>query len=236
MKAVFITGTSTGIGHGLASAHLERGDVVLGMSRRTPEDLIEHGRFRFCPCDVTDVAATTAAVAELLEGVDLVEVAWLNAGVLGDIADMVDVSLEDLRHTMEVNVWSNKTVLDALHRADAGLRRVITMSSGAAVNGSRGWNGYSISKAALNMMTMLYAREMPETHFIALAPGLVDTAMQDHLCGVDDHTRFPAIDRLKSARGTAAMPGPRAAADMLISRLEELRTKESGSFIDVRHL
>ena len=42
-----------------------------------------------------------------------------------------------------------------------------------------GWNGYALSKAALNMMMKLYAAERPGTDFSALAPGLVDTAMQE---------------------------------------------------------
>lgn len=236
MSAVLITGVSSGLGHGLASAYLDRGATVLGTSRRAPEDLVGRDGFRFEACDLTDEDAVDRAFTTLLDGIDELEIAWLNAGVLGEIADLVDTPLADLEHTMRVNVWANKLVIDRLVRARIPVSTVITMSSGAAVNGSRGWNGYSISKSALNMLTLLYARELPDTHFIALAPGLVDTAMQDHLCALPEDERFPAMARLKAARGTDAMPGPRAAADMLIARLDELRRKESGSFVDVRHL
>ncbi len=38
-------------------------------------------------------------------------------------------------------------------------------------------------------------------HFCALAPGLIDTAMQDYLCGLDASERFPSLARIQAARG-----------------------------------
>ena len=37
-----------------------------------------------------------------------IDLAILNAAKLGEIKDMVQVSLADLRHTMEINLWANK--------------------------------------------------------------------------------------------------------------------------------
>ena len=110
------------------------------------------------------------------------------------------------------------------------------MSTGAAVNGNKGWSGYALSKAALNMLARLYAHEFPQTHITAVAPGIIDTAMMDHLCGEADSEAFPALERLRRARGTEAMPGPRDAARRLLSVLPRLRDWPSGSFVDIRQI
>lgn len=237
-RIVFITGVSSGIGAGLARDHLARGDRVFATARRTPaEDLLAEESFRFSSGDLTDREQAEAIVDELLRDEVRVDIAWLNAGVLGSIGDMRDVDLEEMRRTMDINVWANKSVLDALFALDVPVHQVLTMSSGAAINGNRGWNGYSISKAALNMLTQLYAAECPETHFTAFAPGLVDTAMQDTLCGMDPDPRFASLAALQSARGTERMPGPDEAARKLVARLDDLRTGyESGSFVDIRRM
>ena len=85
------------------------------------------------------------------------------------------------------------------------------------------------------MLTQLYARENESTHFAAIAPGLVDTAMQDYLCGQPDDERFTSLEALKSRRGTDEMPAPNSAAKKLIPFFERVKTElESGKFADIR--
>lgn len=236
-ETIFITGVSSGIGHGLAHEYLSRGDSVFGISRRQPADLLAFDNFRFAAVDVTDAEAVENELPRLLNARQTLDVAVLNAGILGRLADMKDTSLEELKRLMDVNVWSNKTILDVLLANCPTPRKVITISSGAAVNGNRGWSGYSVSKAALNMLTMLYARENENTHFSAVAPGLVDTAMQDYLCGHEVDERFTSLEVLKSKRYTDQMPGPVQAAKQLIPVFDSIEKHvESGGFVDVRQL
>ena len=193
-KTIFITGVSSGIGHGLARYYLDRGDRVFGISRRTPEDLLGSESFSFGTLDVRDSDAIEPAIRGLLAKTQKIDLVILNAGVLGEFGDLRLAKLDDLRNTMFVNVWANKLLMDALLSCGLAMEQVVTISSGASVNGNRGWSGYSISKAALNMLTKLLAAENPEIHFAALAPGLVDTAMQDELCGREPDPRFPALE------------------------------------------
>ncbi|HBM85281.1 MAG TPA: alcohol dehydrogenase [Opitutae bacterium] len=232
---IFITGVSSGLGHGLAKVYLERGAVVYGCSRRVPEDLIEAG-LRFQAIDLADAVEGPVELASWLSGVGNFDTVILNAGKLGEIRDMHDAPLADLRETMEVNVWANKWTLDALFAAGRQIRQVVGISSGASQSGSRGWNGYSISKAALNMLIKLYAGEQPQTHFTALAPGLVDTAMQDYLINLPADDRYQPLAILKAAKGTAAMPGGEACARQLIDAFPQLLQHESGGYADIRKL
>ena len=237
MDAIFISGVSSGIGHALASAYLDRGNSVFGVSRRAPDDLLRHGRFAFRHLDLTEHGNAQAVLGGLLDGVDHLELAVLNAGVLGRFGDMAQMPLDELKQVMEINLWSNKTVLDCLLAEGRRVDQVVTISSGASVNGNRGWAGYALSKAALNMLTRLYARENPDTHFCALAPGVIDTPMLDGLLSLPADGRYPSLDVLRSKRHTPDVPTPAEAAQRLVAAIDRLPgLVESGSYADLRKL
>jgi NAD(P)-dependent dehydrogenase (short-subunit alcohol dehydrogenase family) len=228
----FITGTSSGLGLGLARCLGDRGWGVYGCSRRGC-DLPHVHDVRL---DLGDEAAVAPALDRLLSDIGGLELVVLNAGVLGEIRDLTATSLADLQGIMAVNVWANKLVLDWLHAWGRPVAQIVLISSGAAVLGSRGWGGYALSKATLNMLAKLYAHEFDGTHITALAPGIIDTSMMDHLCEEADAESFPALERLRRARGTAAMPGPDEAAARVLSVLPQLREYASGSFVDIREI
>ncbi|MCC5807902.1 MAG: SDR family NAD(P)-dependent oxidoreductase [Opitutales bacterium] len=237
-KTVFITGVSRGLGRALAAAYLDDGCAVYGCSRSGCDLADAHpGRYHDKALDLSDSGGGPAALAEWLCSGPGFDLAILNAGILPEIRDIKDTPLESLRETMEINLWSNKWVLDALLAMPRKPGHIVAISSGAAVSGSRGWNGYALSKAALNMLVRLYAAEEPEVHFTAFAPGLIDTAMQDYLCGIEDDAGFETVRRLKQARHTPDMPKPEEAARKITAVLDTLpRTSESGAFVDIRKM
>ncbi|MFT5129501.1 MAG: benzil reductase ((S)-benzoin forming) [Rhodothermales bacterium] len=233
METVLITGTSSGIGHALAAAYLQRGARVLGTSRRRPEGLA--GNYQHGIADFADLDAIAETLRALLEDVEQLDLVVLNAGILGRIDDLPAQSLPELRQVMDINLWANKLILDWLF-AHVTVKQVVAVSSAAAVNGSRGWGGYSLSKAALNMLIKLVAAEHPGCHFQSLAPGLVYTQMQDTLGGIQD-SRFPSLDQIRAAHGTPTMPTPADLAPRLMQVIEAvLPTRPSGCFVDIRDL
>lgn len=234
-KTVLITGVSSGIGRALAEKYLATEWSVFGLSRREPQELLEHPEFQFASLDLTRedlIGPTLNSLIADRRGFDL---AILNAGQLGVTGDMKEWTLSSLRDVMEINVWSNKCVLDFLMDHFDSLGQVVTVSSGASVNGNRGFGGYSISKAALNMLTKLYAREFPETHFCALAPGIADTAMQEQISEKSTDNRFESFQALDEKRRTGQMPTAIELAEQLYDVIATLPTKvESGEFADIR--
>ena len=232
---IFISGVSSGLGYGLAKVYLEMGYKVYGCSRREPKDLVEQG-LHFAGIDLNDSVAGKRSFCKLINDVPNFDLVILNAGKLGQIRDMKETSLEDLRETMEINVWSNKWLLDCLFVDERSVKQVVAISSGASQSGSRGWNGYSLSKSALNMLIKLYAGERSQTHFTSLAPGLIDTAMQDYLTNLPHDPRYKPLDILKAAKGTEIMPDGETCARRLIEVFPELLQVESGSYVDIRKL
>lgn len=233
-QSIFITGNSSGLGRGLSAAFLKRGCRVYGCSRRGCTDL--EGDLKDIPCDLADFAGIPATMERLLGEASGLDLVVLNAGILGEIKAMTETTMEEIEHIMRVNVWSNKVLLDWLLTWDRPITQIILISSGAAVLGNKGWGGYALSKATLNMLTRLYSHEFPDTHISALAPGLIDTPMMDYLCVEPDPVLYPALSRIRNARGTAVMASPDVAAERIISVLKEIREFPSGSFVDIRQI
>lgn len=235
-QRILITGISSGLGHALARTYLEHNWKVYGVSRNYPDGLQGNPNLYFQALDLADLRYIPSALASLLSHAKKLDLVILNAGVLTPIGDMKDSRMEDLHYGMDVNVWANKVILDTLFQRDVEVNQVVAISSGASVSGMRGWNGYAISKAALNMMIQLYAHEQPHTHFTSLAPGVVDTPMQDYISSIPDAERFPTIARLQRMKGTAEMPSPEGAAHRLAQLFPRLQSLPSGSYTDARKM
>jgi benzil reductase ((S)-benzoin forming) len=235
-RNVFITGVSSGIGWGLAREYLAQGIQVWGVSRREPKDLVGEPNFRFKSVDLSKPELIGRAIQELLGGVPQLDLIVLNAGMLGRVADLGEISISEFREVIEVNLTANKALIDAVYGMELAVHQIVAISSGASTNPKRGWNVYSISKAALNMMIALYAAERPETHFCALAPGIVDTPMQDRISEVPREERFASLDVLRTAKGSPMMPKPEIAAARLVDGIAKAVKYPSGSFLDIHAL
>ncbi|MGC9342520.1 MAG: SDR family NAD(P)-dependent oxidoreductase, partial [Bacteroidales bacterium] len=137
-----------------------------------------------------------------------------------------------------VNVWANKVLIDVLFDTVGTIKQLVAISSGASVSGSRGWNAYALSKAGLNMLIDLYSKEHTNCHFCSLAPGLIETGMQDYIKSLPEEMEkeYPVIRKLKDARGTDKMPDPVEAASRIADSISKALDYESGRFLDVRKI
>ncbi len=228
-KNVFITGIGSGLGKALAEKFINEGYTVFAISRHLPKSL--EGKINFIQCDLRALEEVKDKTKQLLSNVSHIEYVILNAGILGDIKEIHKTKLYEIQQVMDVNVWSNKVILDAIIDLGIDVNQIIGISSGAAVNGNKGWGAYSISKAALNMLLKLYSREI-KAHVIALAPGLITTPMLNYILENVDDEKFPSVKRLKASPKMT----PEEAAEKLFNLLPKLKQFESGSFIDVRKI
>jgi NAD(P)-dependent dehydrogenase (short-subunit alcohol dehydrogenase family) len=236
MMNILITGTSSGLGFGLTNYYLDKGHKVFGISRKANAELKKRENFTLLTQDISHYREVQVNLLSFLKDVKMLDLVILNAGILNEIKDLKDTSIEEIKQVMDVNVWANKILIESLFKQVEIIEQIVAISSGASVSGSRGWNAYSLSKATLNMLINLYATEYTNTHFCALAPGLIDTKMQDYIYDLPEEKEYPAVKKLKNAKGTDQMPGPEKAAKIVADGIEKSKNYESGIFLDVRKM
>jgi len=230
MQKILITGIGSGLGEALTKAYLDNGDRVYAIGREFPKQFDHYTNFFFFPYDLSQTFLINSDIQPFIQnhGFDLV---ILNAGILGEIATLSQTDLSAIKDVMELNVWANKELIDSLS-SYATVKQIVGISSGAAVNGSKGWGAYSLSKSALNMLLKVYAKELPDIHFTALAPGIIKTPMTDHIVEKVNDQEFPSAKKLKESY----IQSPKEAAKNLLYLFPKLLEYESGSFVDVREM
>ena len=204
-QIALITGANKGIGLEIArQLGKQHGMTVLigarseERGREAAEKLTALGiDARAIHLDVTDVASVEVAKQRIeSEFGGRLDVLVNNAGVALDWSPPSETDLEKLRPTYETNVIGpllmTKTMLPLLRRAPAA--RVVNMSSGLASlaqNNDPTWAfgsvrlvAYNSSKAALNMITVLFAQELAAEgspiKVNSADPGYVATDMNNH--------------------------------------------------------
>lgn len=233
---ILITGTSSGVGFGLAKYYLDHEHTVYGISRKSNQILNKYINFKFLSQDLSRFEDAANNVSEFIKDVNSFNLVILNAGVINEVKNLKDTSMSEIQSVMDVNVWANKVLIDVLLNGSQHLDQIVAISSASSLGRSRGWNAYSLSKATLNAKIKLYANEHPETHFCALAPGPVDTSMQDYIYNLKGVENYPDIQVLKDAKDSLTMTNIQDAAILIVAAIKEAMNHSSGSYLDARVL
>jgi len=237
---VIVTGSSRGLGHAIAAQYLSGDARVLGLSRRTADDLAASGgaRLEQWPVDLAAPEPVAERLAAWLSEaasrggpparVRLIHNAALLSppGAVGDAGggsgDAAELA-RSLRIGLEAPVVLTAAFLQATAAWDACDRRVLFVSSGLGRRPMAGTASYCAQKAGLDHFARALALEeaaRPHGARVAsVAPGVIDTDMQRQLRGTD-LARFPERVRFDEMHRTGALDGPAQAAAKLISRLE----------------
>ncbi|CAB3631277.1 short-chain dehydrogenase [Achromobacter marplatensis] len=171
-----VTGGSRGIGRAIVARLVQDGYQVVNFSRRAPDQLLPGETFR--SVDLGDAAATREAARELAAERPVLHLVN-NAGMI-QVANIEDVSEEDLLRTMALNVTAPVLLLQALlpGMRQAGYGRVVNIGSRAAL-GKGGRTVYGASKAGLAGMTRTWALELAADGITVntVAPGPIATEL-----------------------------------------------------------
>lgn len=164
-KTWLITGASRGLGRALAEAVLEAGDHLVATAR-DPASLApleqRYGQaVSLAALDVTDPAATDAAVRLAVERFGGLDVLVNNAGY-GDVGSVEDTALDDFRRQIETNLFGTIIVTKAAIPVMREQRRghIIQVSSVGGRLGAPGRAAYSAAKWAVEGFSEVLAQEM----------------------------------------------------------------------------
>lgn len=188
-KVVIITGGSAGIGFATAKKFLEKGDkvVILGTNevkgRAAEEKLSQYGDVTWMCCHVQDPKECAAVVERTVEKYGRVDILVNNAGVVSRRESFLNVDLEDVRRTIDINVMGTLQMIHAVtpHMVKQESGTVINIGSICGVMANSESVGYHASKGAVEMLTKSLARELAPygIRIVCVAPGWVRTEMID---------------------------------------------------------
>lgn len=200
-RVALITGGNGGIGLGMAEGLAQAGaDVCIwgtnaDKNAAAEAQLAAHGtRVAALQCDVSDEAAVDRAFAETLERFGRVDGCFANAGVGGRNNAFDDMSTEEWRRIMAVNLdgafWTFRAAARHMReRAEGGdaFGRLIGTASLAAISGQARGEHYAATKGGLVSMikalAVEYARYGVTAHTIL--PGWIETDMTQGAFGND---------------------------------------------------
>jgi rhamnose utilization protein RhaD (predicted bifunctional aldolase and dehydrogenase)/NAD(P)-dependent dehydrogenase (short-subunit alcohol dehydrogenase family) len=162
-EVALVTGAASGIGRACVESLLARGAAVAGRDVDPRiEGLLPRKDFLGIRCNVTveeELRAALAAAVDAFGGLDML---ILNAGIFPATRKIEDLTLEEWRRVMGINLDANLVLLHLAHPflklAPAGGRVVVIGSKNVPAPGP-GAAAYSASKAALNQLARVAALE-----------------------------------------------------------------------------
>ncbi|VAV94840.1 Oxidoreductase, short-chain dehydrogenase/reductase family [hydrothermal vent metagenome] len=189
-KVALITGSTRGIGAGVAKALAREGAHIILTGRTTGaleemDDAVRElgAETTLVPMDLQDFDAIDRLGGHVAEIWGRLDILIGNAGILGPISPLGHISPKEWEKLMAINVTANYRLLrsfDPLLKA-AEAARVVFVSSTIAEDCRAYWGGYATTKAALNCMVKTYALEVANVTGIRaniLNPGPIRTNMR----------------------------------------------------------
>ncbi len=186
MTTTLVTGASRGVGLELSRRLVLAGHTVFLGARNLDQgrEVAEVIGARAISIDVTDDSSVEAAVTGIREEAGALDVLVNNAGISGRQRPVAETDVEDLETVLATNIVGATRVLVACTPLLEASAAPVVVNVSSAV-GSLTLNAqpeavwstvaYPISKAALNMLTIQYARAFPRWRVNSATPGLTLT-------------------------------------------------------------
>lgn len=238
MHYYFITGTSRGIGKAMAEQILARGNTfVFGFSRGCN---ITHDNYQHFNTDLNNAEM----VSEIFfppfvdaESISLVN----NSGALGDIGPVGALIESGIANAYLVNALAPSILMNKFIRSyqeDRIKKVILNVSSGAGRHVIEAWSAYCAAKAAIDMFSRVAAAEQEKywnnkTHIFSVAPGVVDTRMQDEI-RLTDKEYFQDVNRFIEMKNNNKLTSPEEVAGKLLMVLDSPE-KFTEILLDVRN-
>src|SRR3546814_7229399 len=133
-----------------------------------------------------------------------------------------DLSAAAITAAFNLNVTSVILLTAAFLRAVKPLQadcRILNISSGAGRNPMPGWGVYCATKAALDHYTQVLHAENHGVRIAALAPGVIDTGMQEKI-RCSHANDFPSVERFAQMHEQGQLSSPADVAARILRYID----------------
>jgi NAD(P)-dependent dehydrogenase (short-subunit alcohol dehydrogenase family) len=245
-RSCVVAGAGRGIGAEVAHA-LAREGARLVLAARTTSELDGVVRETMAlgvdacavPADVSSALEASRVVRTALDRFGRIDVLIDAAGILGPIGPFWDTDLEEWKHAIEVNLYGFVHLCHAAlpHMMAAGGGSIVAFSGGGATAPLPRFSAYGSSKTAVVRFVETAAEELRSTgiRVNAIAPGLVDTRLQDGILAAGEYAgdQFDKVRRLRE-RGEDAVD-PSLAAQLAVFLASDESAGLTGRLISAPH-
>ncbi|MDY0779635.1 (S)-benzoin forming benzil reductase [Tenacibaculum sp. IB213877] len=239
MNIAIITGGSKGIGKALALHYASNNYKVYSLARSIA-DIQEVTQISV---DLSNLKETHNSFKMLMDEIKKQEIHSItlinNAGRLGTISNLENISSEDISQSIQLNTTTPLVLSSLFIKQTQQLtckKHIINISSGAAVNAYAGWSVYCTSKAALDMLTKSISEEQKDVEngvkCFGIRPGVVDTNMQSQIRSTDPQD-FKNLQRFIDLKENKQLFSAEFVAKTIYT-LEQQNKLINGETIDVR--
>ncbi|UMB60971.1 SDR family NAD(P)-dependent oxidoreductase [Lutibacter sp. A80] len=241
-NVLIITGGNKGLGYGLSKEYHKKGYRVISISRNKIPKQYALEQYQ---CDLSKSEAIEDTVNEIFSQLDkdTTKVLTLinNAGDLGNVKTLEKIAPEEISYTIRVNLIAplilNSLFIKLSKNWDCK-KKIINISSGAAIKPYESWSMYCASKAGVDMMTKVIAKEQKEikngVDIVSIYPGVVDTNMQEKVREIPKED-FKSVQRFINFYENGELFTPKQVAKM-IYQLDTKGKLKNGRILDVRNL
>ncbi|MBV8605134.1 MAG: SDR family NAD(P)-dependent oxidoreductase [Pelomonas sp.] len=224
-----ITGASRGMGEAIAAGLVAAGHQVLGISRGRSERLAALGveQWQADLADPLPVAERLGAWLAAQDAGACASVALINnAGVITPPGPIDGVELAVLSAALRAGLEATLLLSSAFLRATRGWaasKRVLNISSGLGRRAMAGSAPYCAAKAGMDNLSRAIALDEAQrpngARVVSLAPGVIDTAMQQELRSGGDAAGFPDRKVFVAYHEQGLLTSPAEAAARVIAYL-----------------
>lgn len=240
-KIAIITGGSKGIGLALCKKYSKNDYTVFSIAR-TKNNLTNITQFSCDISDINEMEKVFLSVFSTLKKEDISDITLINnAGILGDIAPVEKNSLQSIEQTVKVNLTATIATCSLfikLTKNWKSVKKIINISSGAAVSPYEGWSSYCSTKAGVDMLTQVIAKEQSSIEngvsIFSIHPGVVDTQMQSEIRSTSKKD-FAMVDKFVEIHKNEQL----FSSDFVAAKIFVIDTDnliENGSIMDIRGL
>jgi NAD(P)-dependent dehydrogenase (short-subunit alcohol dehydrogenase family) len=203
-KVAFVTGAGSGIGQAAATLLAKRG-VKVALAGRTPEELDEvaeaigrdGGTAVTVACDVSQDESVRRAIEATVDKLGRLDVVVANAGVNGTWAGIEDLTVDDFRATIDINLVGTfltiKHAVPQLKRQGGGSVIVTSSVNGTRIFSNSGASAYSSSKAGQVALAKMLAVELgpAKIRVNVICPGAITTEIDDNTNAENEDVKIP---------------------------------------------
>ena len=202
-KVAFISGGGSGIGQAAAELLARRGARSrwpAGLPTSSPRwprrSAGAGGTAITVTCDVSDEDSVRSAIATTVETWGRLDVVVANAGVNGTWAGIEELTVEDFRSTLDINLVGTFTTIKYAvpHLRRRGGSVIVTSSvNGTRIFSNSGASAYSSSKAGQVALAKMLAVELgpDKIRVNVICPGAISTEIADNTKAENDDVKIP---------------------------------------------